>query len=159
VAACGPQPGVRQCRGATALAALVRVGRQVQLEPDVEARDRYGRVLAYVWIGRMMVTWRMVRGGWAVLPRVRVSESLFRRSIMIELHDAERGTRLGTITDAQLKFLVDALEEESTEDTDYYISADTIDMLEEDGADAQLLGLLRGALAGREGMDVRWSRG
>lgn len=78
---------------------------------------------------------------------------------MIELHDAERGTRLGTITDQQLKVLVDALEEESTEDTDYYISADTIDMLEEDGADAQLLGLLRGALAGRVGMDVRWSRG
>lgn len=77
---------------------------------------------------------------------------------MIELHDAERGTRLGTIDDQQLKFLVDALEEESTTDTDYYINADTIDMLEADGADADLLGLLRRALAGREGMDIRWSR-
>lgn len=77
---------------------------------------------------------------------------------MIELHDAERGTRLGTIDDQQLKFLVDALEEESTTDTDYYINADTIDMLEADGADAELLGLLRRALAGREGMDIRWSR-
>ena len=78
---------------------------------------------------------------------------------MIELHDAERGTRLGTISDEQLQFLVEALEEESLEDKDYYISADTIDMLEEDGADRQLLQLLRGALGGREGMDVRWSRG
>jgi processive 1,2-diacylglycerol beta-glucosyltransferase len=77
---------------------------------------------------------------------------------MIELHDAERGMRLGTISDEQLQFLVDALEEESVEDKDYYISADTIDMLEEDGADRQLLQLLRGALGGREGMDVRWSR-
>lgn len=77
---------------------------------------------------------------------------------MIELHDAERGTRLGTISDEQLQFLVEALEEESLEDKDYYISADTIDMLEEDGADRQLLELLRGALGGREGMDVRWSR-
>lgn len=77
---------------------------------------------------------------------------------MIELHDAERGTRLGTIDDQQLKFLVDALEEESTTDTDYYINSDTIDMLEADGADAELLGLLRRALAGREGMDIRWSR-
>jgi processive 1,2-diacylglycerol beta-glucosyltransferase len=77
---------------------------------------------------------------------------------MIELHDTERGTRLGTISDEQLQFLVDALEEESLEDKDYYISADTIDMLEEDGADRQLLQLLRGALGGREGMDVRWSR-
>jgi processive 1,2-diacylglycerol beta-glucosyltransferase len=77
---------------------------------------------------------------------------------MIELHDSERGMRLGTISDEQLQFLVDALEEESLEDKDYYISADTIDMLEEDGADRQLLQLLRGALGGREGMDVRWSR-
>jgi hypothetical protein len=77
---------------------------------------------------------------------------------MIELHDAERGTRLGTITDRQLKFLVDALEEESMKDQDYYISADTIEMLESDGADADLIGLLRRALGNREGMDIRWSR-
>ena len=77
---------------------------------------------------------------------------------MIELRDAERDTTLGTITEEQLQFLIDALEEESTEDIDYYISGDTIDMLEEDGADAQLVGLLRRALNGREGMDIRWSR-
>ena len=77
---------------------------------------------------------------------------------MIRLHDAERNTPIGTITEDQLQFLVDELEEESAEDRDYYISADTIDMLEEDGADSQLVSLLRTALAGREGMDVRWSR-
>ena len=76
---------------------------------------------------------------------------------MIELHDAERGTRLGTITDRQLKFLIDALEEESTADQDYYISADTIEMLEADGADADLVGLLRRALGNNEGIDIRWS--
>jgi hypothetical protein len=52
---------------------------------------------------------------------------------MIRLHDAERGTLIGTITEAQLQFLIDELEEESAEDSDYYVSADTIDMLEEDG--------------------------
>jgi processive 1,2-diacylglycerol beta-glucosyltransferase len=77
---------------------------------------------------------------------------------MIELHDAERGTRLGTISDEQLQFLVDALEEESPTDKDYYISADTVDMLEADGADRELLSILRSALGGREGMDIRWSR-
>jgi hypothetical protein len=76
---------------------------------------------------------------------------------MIELRDAERGTQLGTITDRQLKFLVDALEEESTGDQDYNISGDTIEMLEADGADADLIGLLRRALGGREGIDIRWS--
>ena len=78
---------------------------------------------------------------------------------MIRLHDAERNALIGTITEAQLQFLVDSLEEESAEDRDYYLSADTIDMLEEDGADSQLVSLLRSALAGREGLDVRWSRG
>jgi hypothetical protein len=78
---------------------------------------------------------------------------------MIRLQDAERGTPIGTITEEQLQFLIDELEEESSEDRDYYLSADTIDMLEEDGADRELVSLLRGALDGREGFDVRWSRG
>jgi hypothetical protein len=78
---------------------------------------------------------------------------------MIRLHDAERNTLIGTITEDQLRFLIDELEEESAEDRDYYLSVDTIDMLEEDGADSQLVSLLRGALAGREGFDLRWSRG
>ena len=77
---------------------------------------------------------------------------------MIQLHDAERNTPIGTITEAHLQFLIEELEEESAEDRDYYLSADTIDMLEEDGADSQLVSLLRGALAGREGLDIRWSR-
>ena len=77
---------------------------------------------------------------------------------MIQLYDAERGTRLGEISDAQLQSLMDSLEEESVVDQDYYLTADTIDMLESDGADAGLVGLLRDALAGREGMDVRWAR-
>jgi micrococcal nuclease len=54
-------------QAAAALGALVRVGARVQLEPDVEARDRYNRVLAYVWVGGTMINWRMVREGWAVL--------------------------------------------------------------------------------------------
>jgi processive 1,2-diacylglycerol beta-glucosyltransferase len=75
---------------------------------------------------------------------------------MIQLYDAEQGTRLGTITDEQLTQLTDSLEEESLADQDYYLTADTIDMLESDGADAQLVGLLRTALGGREGIDIRW---
>ena len=78
---------------------------------------------------------------------------------MIQLYDAEEGTPLGTISEAQLQLLMDSLEEESAEDQDYYLTSDTIDMLTDDGADEELVGLLREALAGREGMDVRWERG
>lgn len=75
-------------QAADALARLVRVGSVVQLEPDVEERDPYRRVLAYVWAGRTMVNWRMVRDGWAVLltypPNVQYVEALT---------DAERRAR------------------------------------------------------------------
>lgn len=39
----------------------------VGLEPDVEARDRYGRLLAYVWVDSTMINWALIRRGWAVL--------------------------------------------------------------------------------------------
>ena len=50
---------------------------------------------------------------------------------MIKLHDVDSGALLGTITEEQLKVLVEQLEEESPEDRDYYIDADTIEMFEE----------------------------
>ena len=77
---------------------------------------------------------------------------------MVELFDAERNTLLGTITDAQLRFLINQLEEESADDQDYYLDAATIDLLEQDGADAPLVALLRQALGTREGMEIRWTR-
>jgi hypothetical protein len=76
---------------------------------------------------------------------------------MIQLHDTERGTPVGSITEAQLQFLSDQLEEESARDTDYYISIETIDMLEAAGADTELVRLLRGALAGRDGFELGWT--
>lgn len=50
-----------------ALAALIQPGSTVQLELDVETRDRYDRLLAYIWSGRLMDNWVLVRQGWAVL--------------------------------------------------------------------------------------------
>ena len=77
---------------------------------------------------------------------------------MVELYDAGSGARLGQITDEQLQFLIDQLEEESDVDQDYYVNQDTVDMFESEGADAALVLLLRQALAGREDMDIRWER-
>lgn len=50
-----------------AVAALIPRGSTVQLELDVEPRDRYGRILAYLWKDDQLVNWIMVREGWAVL--------------------------------------------------------------------------------------------
>jgi processive 1,2-diacylglycerol beta-glucosyltransferase len=77
---------------------------------------------------------------------------------MVKLYDAEKGTRLGDITEEDLRFLIEQLEEESLTDRDYYVSADTVDMLEQAGGDPTLIATLRQALGGGEGVEVRWER-
>ena len=77
---------------------------------------------------------------------------------MIQLTESQSGRQLGTITDEQLEFLERWLEEESAEDQDYYLTSETIDMLEEEGGDVQLITMLRQALQGREAVEIRWSK-
>ncbi len=62
---------------------------------------------------------------------------------------------LGTITEGQLDFLMENLEEEFEEDEEYYLSADTINFLREQGADNDLIAMLEKALAGtKDGVDI-----
>ncbi len=77
---------------------------------------------------------------------------------MITLRDKDTGVDVGTITEADLSMLVDSLEEESRTDTDYYVEAGTIDLLEQEGASAELLALLRHALGTKEGVELEWTR-
>lgn len=77
---------------------------------------------------------------------------------MISLRDKDSGKHLGNISEEELQSLVDALEEESRTDTDYWIDTHTVDMLEEHGVSASLVALLRSAVAGRDGLDIAWSR-
>ena len=51
----------------SALTGMIPPGTEVQIEQDPEPRDRYGRLLAYIWHDGTLVNWRMVREGWAVL--------------------------------------------------------------------------------------------
>jgi hypothetical protein len=77
---------------------------------------------------------------------------------MIEIMDKQTGRSLGTLSEEQFKFLSDQLEEESATDDDYYLNRATVDILEEQGADAGLVGLLRSALGGAEEAEIRWRR-
>ena len=77
---------------------------------------------------------------------------------MIKLFHKETGAALGTITEAQLEFLIAQLEEESLTDQDYYLNQDTIGMFEEMGADPELLTVLRSALGTQEDMEIVWQR-
>jgi hypothetical protein len=77
---------------------------------------------------------------------------------MIDLYNATTNQRLGSITEADLKVLVDSLEEESEQDQDYYITGATIDVVADGRATEHLVGLLRAALGSDDGVDVRWQR-
>lgn len=77
---------------------------------------------------------------------------------MIELYNQTTGELLGVITEADLKVLMDALEEESTEDRDYFIDTATIDVIADGRATEHLVGLLRKAVAESAGVDIRWQR-
>ena len=62
---------------------------------------------------------------------------------------------LGTISEEDLDFLADNLQEEFEEDEDYYIDQATLEYLSEQGAGAHLLSVLNGALQDEdEGIEI-----
>ncbi len=91
----GEEPGGR---AATEVNRRLVGDKPVRLEADVQTRDRYGRLLAYVWVKRsdgreVMVNAELVRLGYAqvmtVPPNVRHAE-LFRK-LAAEAREHRRG--------------------------------------------------------------------
>jgi hypothetical protein len=76
---------------------------------------------------------------------------------VINLYRVATDQLIGSISPADLQVLIDVLEEESSQDQDYYIDAPTIDLLAEGGASDALLNMLRLAVGSSEGVDVRWA--
>lgn len=76
----------------------------------------------------------------------------------ITLYDNDSGAALGDISESDLQFLIDNLEEETPDDQDYYLRPQTVAMLGERGGSAALVTLLRTALGDREGVEIRWQR-
>lgn len=75
---------------------------------------------------------------------------------MITLFDKQSDRRLGEISEGELQFLIDELEEENLHDRDYYIDAPTLDYFATRKATPHLLALLREALGLSEGLEIRW---
>jgi hypothetical protein len=76
---------------------------------------------------------------------------------MIRLRDKDTDTDLGEISEEDLAFLQDQLEEESADDTDYYINRDEVEIWKQGGAaPSGLISLLEQALSDREGVEVEW---
>jgi hypothetical protein len=68
----------------------------------------------------------------------------------------DTGDEIGTISDVQLKFLVEQLEEDHEEDQDYYIDRDTLELMSDNGADPELLAILEKAIGDDDHMDIAW---
>lgn len=75
---------------------------------------------------------------------------------MPKLIRLDTGDEIGTITDKQLAFLVDQLEEEHEDDTDYFIDRETLELLSDNGAEPELLAVLEKGLGDDDEMDVAW---
>jgi hypothetical protein len=73
----------------------------------------------------------------------------------VTLEDAESGLPIGTISESQLQELTAHLEEEKPQQ--YYVTPETVEMLQDAGAEAALVAMLRAAVASRPGgVSVRW---
>jgi hypothetical protein len=75
---------------------------------------------------------------------------------MIALSLKDDGTFLGEIEEADLQLMMDQLEEESENDTDYYVTPLTVDLLEESGASPEFVQILREAVGDSEGVEIAW---
>ena len=86
----GVEPGGRE---ASELNRQLVADKRVRLELDVQERDRYGRLLAYVWVGDLMVNAELVWRGYAqvmtVPPNVR-HQALFLK-LQRDAREAGRG--------------------------------------------------------------------
>ena len=90
----GEEPGGRE---ATEVNRRLVKGRTVHLRLDVQERDRYGRLLAYVWISQdgkeVMVNAELVRLGYAqvmtIPPNVRYQDLFLK--LQREAREAGRG--------------------------------------------------------------------
>lgn len=67
-------------------------------------------------------------------------------------------TVAGEISEEQFAFVREQFEEDSSVDTNYYVDEPTLALLEESGADAGLIAILRAAVAPAGDGEVRWQR-
>jgi len=87
-------------------------------------------------------------------PRHEVQRSF----VMIQLFDKETNALIGEIDEQQLAFLVSNLEEEDVDDVEYYLNEAMLDLLVEDGADAELVALFRKIIDETGEVEFRWQR-
>lgn len=122
-------------------------------------------------ISRLLLIWffgfialQVISGfvGWdKIVERKRLAGKLKpipARGKKIEIYEIESGEVLGYLTEAELKYLIDAYVAMGMEDNDFYIMTENLDMFELQGADPAFVGKLRAMMGERADMEVGWTR-
>jgi hypothetical protein len=79
---------------------------------------------------------------------------------MVKVFNKTTNELLGRISEDELAFMKDQLEEECLGDTDYYLRKETIDEFASSaGATEHLVNVLRAGLRNDEAIEIRWERG
>jgi hypothetical protein len=84
--------------------------------------------------------------------------AIFKGEMMIKLYNKKTDAYIGEISEAQLSFLVDELAEETYDDQDYYLDEGTLVYLQDNGADAALVALLKKAFDEQGEVEIRWEK-
>jgi hypothetical protein len=74
---------------------------------------------------------------------------------VIRLYDNDDDSEIGRITEAQLDFLQEQLIEETLDANTYAVSPATVDSLEMNGADSDVVEMLRKAIGTRTSIELR----
>jgi hypothetical protein len=77
---------------------------------------------------------------------------------MIDLYIKGTNQLLGSITETELQYLEDSLEETSDEDRDYFVDQATIDLLADGRATDHLVHLLKKAVGSGGGVEIEWKK-
>ena len=77
---------------------------------------------------------------------------------MLTLFDVETGDDIGTLSADQLDELVAHFQVVSDVGDACWVNLDTLEELDEDGGDPELITMLRKAMKGRDEMEIRWEK-
>ncbi len=93
------------------------------------------------------------------LTQVAVSLDLREhKEVVIKIFNKQTNEFLGRISESDLQFLIDHLEEESIHDTDYYIRRETLEQFPRQGASPKLMEVLEGGARNGGAIEIRWER-
>ena len=77
---------------------------------------------------------------------------------MVKLVDKNTGKYLGRISEEDLQFLMENLEEESLTDVDYYINRETLDLLKEKGMNGEFAKLIEDTMGESDEIEIGYEK-